>query len=77
MNPVWKLKFFLFNIEGYGKFFSGITPETINLFSKWTIVRPSCFAPKKYSSPIYLGPKKSRPRYISAQKISFAIELTG
>ena len=26
MNPVWKLNFFLFNIEGYGKFFSGITP---------------------------------------------------
>ena len=32
---------------------------------------------KKMSSPIYLGPKKSRPRYISAQKKSFAIELTG
>jgi hypothetical protein len=26
MNPVWKLNFFLFNIEGYGEFFSGITP---------------------------------------------------
>ena len=26
MNPVWKLFFFLFNIEGYGEFFSGITP---------------------------------------------------
>jgi hypothetical protein len=26
MNPVWKLIFFLFNIEGYGEFFSGITP---------------------------------------------------
>jgi hypothetical protein len=26
MNPVWKLKFLLFNIEGYGEFFSGITP---------------------------------------------------
>jgi hypothetical protein len=25
MNPVWKLNFFLFNIEGYGEFFSGIT----------------------------------------------------
>ena len=37
--------------------------ETINLFKKWTIVRPSCFAPKersalkKKSSPIYLDPK--------------------
>jgi hypothetical protein len=31
----------------------------------------------KKSSPIYLGPKKSRPRYISVHKISFAIELTG
>jgi hypothetical protein len=37
--------------------------ETINLFKKWTIVRPSCLAPKersalkKKSSPIYLGPK--------------------
>jgi hypothetical protein len=57
--------------------------ETIDLFKKWTIVRPSCFAPKersalkKKSSPIYLGPKKIiRPRYVSAQKISFAIELT-
>ena len=40
--------------------------ETINLFKKWTIVRPSCFAPKK-----------SRPRYISAPKISFAMELAG
>ena len=29
MNPVWKLNFFLFNIEGYGKFFSGITPRTV------------------------------------------------
>ena len=27
MNPVWKLNFFLFNIEGYGEFFSGITPS--------------------------------------------------
>jgi hypothetical protein len=27
MNPVWKLIFFLFNIEGYGEFFSGITPN--------------------------------------------------
>jgi hypothetical protein len=26
MNPVWKLNFFLFYIEGYGEFFSGITP---------------------------------------------------
>jgi hypothetical protein len=26
MNPVWKLNFFKFNIEGYGEFFSGITP---------------------------------------------------
>ena len=26
MNPVWKLNFFLFNIEVYGEFFSGITP---------------------------------------------------
>ena len=26
MNPVRKLNFFLFNIEGYGEFFSGITP---------------------------------------------------
>jgi hypothetical protein len=26
MNPVWKLNFFLFNIEGYGEFFSDITP---------------------------------------------------
>jgi hypothetical protein len=26
MNTVWKLKFFLFNIEGYGEFFSDITP---------------------------------------------------
>ena len=26
MNPVWKLNFFLFNIVGYGEFFSGITP---------------------------------------------------
>ena len=26
MNPVWKLNLFLFNIEGYGEFFSGITP---------------------------------------------------
>jgi hypothetical protein len=24
MNPVWKLNFFLFNIEDYGEFFSGI-----------------------------------------------------
>jgi hypothetical protein len=30
MNPVWKLNFFLFNIEGYGEFFSGITPEAEN-----------------------------------------------
>jgi hypothetical protein len=29
MNPVCKLNFFLFNIEGYGEFFSGITPEVI------------------------------------------------
>jgi hypothetical protein len=28
MNPVWKLNFFLFNIEGYGEFFGGITPLT-------------------------------------------------
>jgi hypothetical protein len=27
MNPVWKLNCFLFNIEGYGEFFSGITPR--------------------------------------------------
>ena len=26
MNPVGKLNFFVFNIEGYGEFFSGITP---------------------------------------------------
>ena len=31
MNPVWKLNFFLFNIEGYGEFFSGITPTCIAL----------------------------------------------
>ena len=66
----------------------------INLFKKWTVVRPSCFAPKERSALkkqcrllyisalkkvvpyIYLGPIKS-PRYTSAQKISFAIELTG
>ena len=30
MNPVWKLNFFLFNIEGYGEFFSGITPTYTN-----------------------------------------------
>jgi len=29
MNPVWKLIFFLFNIEGYGEFFSGITPTNV------------------------------------------------
>ena len=39
----------------------------INLFKKWTIVRPSCFAPKEQStlkkklSPIYFGPKKIVP----------------
>ena len=48
---------------------------------KWTIVRPSCFAPKERSAL-----KKGRPRYISALKkvvpdisrpnISFPIELT-
>ena len=27
MNPVWKLNCFLFNIEGYGEFFSGIAPQ--------------------------------------------------
>ena len=32
MNPVWKLNFFLFNIEGYGEFFSGITPKGIKLY---------------------------------------------
>jgi hypothetical protein len=35
MNPVWKLNFFLFNIEGYGEFFGGITPfrqKARNLF---------------------------------------------
>ena len=37
---------------------------------KWTSVRPSCFTPKERSAL-----KKSRPRYISAQKISFAIEF--
>ena len=37
--------------------------ETINLFSKWTIVRPSCFAPNERSAL-----KNSRPRYISALK---------
>jgi hypothetical protein len=26
MNTVWKLNFFVFNIEGYGEFFSGVTP---------------------------------------------------
>ena len=31
MNPVWKLKKILFNIEGYGEFFSGITPIKIIL----------------------------------------------
>ena len=28
MNPVWNLKKILFNIEGYGELFSGITPLT-------------------------------------------------
>jgi hypothetical protein len=28
MNPVWKLKKILFNIDGYGEFFRGITPTT-------------------------------------------------
>jgi hypothetical protein len=41
MNPVWKLNFFLFNIEGYGEFFSGITPEflqrEIGVVSLWSI----------------------------------------
>ena len=27
MNPAQKLKKILFNIEGYGKFISGITPQ--------------------------------------------------
>ena len=35
----------------------------IDLFKKWTIVRPSCFAPKER-----LALKESRPRYISALK---------
>jgi hypothetical protein len=28
VNPVWNLKNILFNIEGYGEFFSGITPTS-------------------------------------------------
>ena len=32
MNPVWKLNFFLFNIEVYGEFFSGITPTDESRF---------------------------------------------
>ena len=36
MNPVWKLIFFLFNIEGYGEFFSGITPKTLHF--AWVIL---------------------------------------
>ena len=28
----------------------------INLLKKWTIVKPSCFAPKERSAPKYLGP---------------------
>jgi hypothetical protein len=51
---------------------------------KWTIVRPSCFAPKERSalkkkcrSRYISALKKGRPRDISAQKISFAIELIG
>jgi hypothetical protein len=49
-NPVWKIIFFLFNIEGYGEFFSGITPfrqKTRNLFLMvphsnwlWTVTIP-------------------------------------
>ena len=50
----------------------------INLFKKWTIVRPSCFAPKersalkKKSSPIYLGPKNllcNRIKWVKQRKI--------
>ena len=46
MNPVWKLNFFLFNIEGYGEFFSGITPYKtflkclITLHNLWYIAEP-------------------------------------
>ena len=65
----------MFNYESCIK--DGKTKKRINLFKKWTIVRPSCFAPKK-GGPRYISAlKKSRPRYISAQKISFAMELTG
>ena len=47
MNPVWKLQFFLFNIEGYGKFFSGITPKTdttevVTYTHKKVTVRRNC-----------------------------------
>ena len=41
MNPVWKLNFFLFNIEGYGEFFSGITPmkrENSNLYPELSVL---------------------------------------
>ena len=30
MNPVWKLNYFVFNKEGYGEFFSGITPKYVS-----------------------------------------------
>jgi hypothetical protein len=33
MNSVWKPKKTLFNIEGYGEFFSGITPSYRSLVS--------------------------------------------
>ena len=39
MNPVWKLNLFLFNIEGYGEFFSGITPYSVREHTKNMMTR--------------------------------------
>ena len=68
MNPVWKLNFFLFNIEVYGEFFSDITPirggipEGI-IAQVWLTLKELAFnfsffvrpdAPNQYYGPFFL-----------------------
>ena len=55
MNPEWKLNFFLFNIEGYGEFFSGITP---------CIVCPSIYSFGIFKFFLYIASQRSRFFYI-------------